>query len=158
MIKVGDKVPAGKVAKIAAQGAGLVDTREFFADKKVVLFGVPGAFTPVCSEKHLPGFVALADKIRAKGVDAILCLSVNDRHVMNAWAKDQDVGDKVVMLADGKADFTKALGMQVDLDNMGVRANRFALVVDRGTVKQVALEENTGAHSVSSAESILKTL
>ena len=158
MIKVGDTIPEGKVAKSAAQGAGLVNTREFFADKKAILFGVPGAFTPVCSEKHLPGFLALADKLRHKGVGAILCLSVNDRHVMNAWAKDQNVGDKVIMLADGKADFTRALGMDIDIDNMGVRSKRFALVIDRGKVSQVALEESTGAHSVSSAEAILKSL
>ena len=158
MIKVGDTIPEGKVAKIAAQGSGLINTREFFADKKAVLFGVPGAFTPVCSEKHLPGFLALGSKLRDKGVDAILCLSVNDRHVMNAWAKDQNVGDKVIMLADGKADFTKALGMDIDIDNMGVRAKRFALVIDHGKVAQVALEETTGAHSVSSAEAILKSL
>lgn len=158
MIKAGDRIPEAKVAKIAAQGAGLVNTREFFAAKKAVLFGVPGAFTPVCSEKHLPGFIELADKIKAKGVSDILCLSVNDRHVMNAWAKDQNVGDKVIMLADGKADFTKALGMDIDLDNMGVRSKRFALIIDDGVVKKVALEESTGAHSVSSAESILKAL
>ena len=158
MIKVGDRIPEAKVAKIAAQGAGLVNTKEFFAGKKAVLFGVPGAFTPVCSEKHLPGFVDLADKIKARGVSDILCLSVNDRHVMNAWAKDQNVGDKVLMLADGKADFTKSLGMDIDLDNMGVRAKRFALIIDDGVVKKVALEESTGAHNVSSAESILKAL
>ncbi len=158
MIKAGDRIPEAKVAKIAAQGSGLVNTREFFAGKKAVLFGVPGAYTPVCSEKHLPGFLELADKIKAKGVSDILCLSVNDRHVMNAWAKDQNVGDKVIMLADGKADFTKALGMDIDLDNMGVRAKRFALIIDDGVVKKVALEESTGAHNVSSAEAILKAL
>jgi peroxiredoxin len=158
MIKVGDTIPEGKVAKIASQGAGLINTREFFADKKAILFGVPGAFTPVCSEKHLPGFLALADKLRAKGIEAILCLSVNDRHVMNAWAKDQNVGDKVIMLADGKADYTKALGMDIDIDNMGVRSKRFAAVVDHGKITQVALEDTTGAHSVSSAEAILKSL
>ncbi|MBM3506153.1 MAG: peroxiredoxin [Alphaproteobacteria bacterium] len=158
MIKVGDKIPEGKVAKIAAQGAGLINTREFFAGKKVVMFGVPGAFTPTCSEKHLPGFVALADRLKAKGVSDIVCLSVNDRHVMNAWAKDQNVGDKVLMLADGRGDFTKALGMDIDHETLGLRSKRFAVIVDNGVVKHVALEENTGAHSVSSAESILKHL
>ncbi|MSP20129.1 MAG: peroxiredoxin [Alphaproteobacteria bacterium] len=158
MIKVGDKIPEARVPKVAAQGSGFLNTREFFAGKKVILFGVPGAFTPVCSEKHLPGFMELAGKIHAKGVSDIVCLSVNDRHVMNAWAKDQNVGDTVILLADGNAEFTKALGMDIDIDNMGVRSKRFALIVDNGVVTKMALEDSTGAHDVSSAEAMLKLL
>ena len=156
MIKVGDKIPSGRVQKVSSQGSGVITSEELFGTKKVVLFGVPGAFTPVCSEKHLPGFMAMFDKFREKGVDTIACLSVNDAHVMNAWAKDQNVGDKVLMLADGTGKFTKALGMDIDHETMGLRSKRFAIVVDKGVVTDVEVEPQTGAHSVSSAESMLK--
>ena len=158
MIKVGDKIPDVRVQKVAAQGSGVVNTGELFSGKKAIVFGVPGAFTPVCSEKHLPGFLELAGKFRAKGVEIIACLSVNDTHVMNAWAKDQKVGDTVLMLADGGAKLTKALGLDVEIDTMGLRSKRFALVVEGSVVKMIAVEPQTAGHTVSSAESILNQL
>lgn len=156
MIKVGDKIPTGRVQKIAAQGAGVLTTDELFNGKKVVVFGVPGAFTPVCSEKHVPGFLVMSDKFKAKGVDTIACLSVNDAHVMNAWAKEQHVDDTILMLADGSGKFTKSLGLDIDIETLGLRSKRFAMVVDNGVVKAVEVEPSTGAHSVSSAEEMLK--
>lgn len=131
MIQAGDKVPDVRLQRIASQGAGQIGTAELFLDKKAVLVGVPGAFTPVCSEKHLPGFLEHAEDLRAKGVDLIVCLSVNDTHVMNAWAKDQNVGDKILMLADGSGRFTKALGMDIDIDDMGLCYKRFAVTIAR---------------------------
>ena len=157
-INVGDKIPAATLRRKDENGITQIKTDELFKGKKTVLFSVPGAFTPTCSAKHLPGFVQNSDALKGKGVDQIICMAVNDAFVMDAWGKSQNVGDKVIMLADGKADFTKALGMDIDLDNMGVRAKRFALIIDDGVVKKVALEESTGAHNVSSAESILKAL
>ncbi len=156
MIKVGDKIPAGRVQKISSQGAGVITSDELFNGKKVVVFGVPGAFTPVCSEKHVPGFLVMSDKFKAKGVDTIACLSVNDIHVMNAWAKEQHVGDVILMLADGTGKFTKSIGMDIDHEALGLRSKRFAMVVDNGVVQSVAVEPNTSAHSVSSAEEMLK--
>ena len=127
--------------------------------KKVVLFAVPGAFTPTCSLKHLPGFIARADDLRAKGVDTIACISVNDPFVMDAWAKSVDAGDKVLMLADGSALFTKAIGAELDLTDkgLGVRSRRYAALVEDGVVKVLNLEEG-GAFTVSSADDILAKL
>jgi peroxiredoxin len=127
--------------------------------KKVVLFAVPGAFTPTCSLKHLPGFIARADDLRAKGVDTIACISVNDPFVMDAWAKSVDAGDKVLMLADGSALFTKAVGAELDLTDkgLGVRSRRYAALVEDGVVKVLNLEEG-GAFTVSSADDILAKL
>lgn len=156
MIKVGDKIPAGRVQKISSQGAGAITSDELFSGKKVLVFGVPGAFTPVCSEKHVPGFLVRSDAFRAKGVDTIACLSVNDTHVMNAWAKEQNVGEAILMLADGTGKFTKSIGMDIDHETLGLRSKRFAMVVDKGVVTSVEVEPNTGAHSVSSAEEMLK--
>jgi peroxiredoxin (alkyl hydroperoxide reductase subunit C) len=155
-IKVGDQVPAVKIMQGTAEGPKEVDTGELFAGKTVVLFGVPGAFTPTCSAKHLPGFVQHAAEFTKKGVDVVACLSVNDAFVMAAWGKDQGTGDSVVMLGDGSAAFTKALGLEMDLTprNMGVRSQRFALVAKNGVVTHVAVEA-PGAFEVSKAESVL---
>jgi peroxiredoxin (alkyl hydroperoxide reductase subunit C) len=158
-IKVGDTIPSVKVMQATAEGPREVSTDEIFKGRTVVLFGVPGAFTPTCSAKHLPGFVQQADAIRAKGVDTIACMAVNDAFVMGAWAKDQGVGDKVTMLADGSAAFTKALGLEMDLTprGLGVRCQRFALVAKDGKVTHLAVEA-PGAFEVSKAEAILEKL
>jgi peroxiredoxin (alkyl hydroperoxide reductase subunit C) len=142
-----------------AEGPKEVDTAELFAGKTVVLFGVPGAFTPTCSAKHLPGFVQHAAALREKGVDVIACMAVNDAFVMGAWAKDQGISDQVVMLADGSAAFTKAMGLEFDLTarGLGVRSQRFALVARDGKVTHVAVEA-PGAFEVSKAEAVLAAL
>ena len=158
-IKAGAKIPAASLKTMSAEGMQTITTDELFKGKKVVLFALPGAFTPTCSAKHLPSFVQLADKIRAKGVDTIACLSVNDAFVMDAWGKSQMVGDKVTMLADGNGDFTKAVGLTMDGTGygMGVRSQRYAMVVENGVVKTLNVEA-PGAYEVSSAEAILKAL
>ena len=159
-ISVGDKIPEATLMHLGADGPAPISTDELFGGKKVVLFGVPGAFTPTCSAKHVPSYVAQADAIKGKGVDTIACLSVNDVFVMGAWGKDRGTGDKVLMLADALADFTKKLGLELDLTarGLGVRAQRFALVVDDGTVSHVAVEPNPGEMSVSGAEAVLGAL
>jgi len=158
-IKAGDRMPAGKLKTMTKDGPKDVTTDELFKGKKVVLFSVPGAFTPTCDAKHLPGFVQLADQIRAKGVDTIACMSVNDVFVMNAWGKASSVGDKVTMLADGNGDYAKALGLELDarMFGRGTRGQRFAVVVDDGVVKRVNVEE-PGQFKVSAAEHILGQL
>jgi len=158
-IKVGDRIPSASLKHMTADGMQTITTDQLFKGKKVVLFALPGAFTPTCSAKHLPGFVQNADQIKAKVVDTTACLSVNDAFVMNAWGKDQKVGDKVMMLADGNADFSKAVGLTMDGTGygMGTRAQRYAMVVQDGVVKALNVEA-PGAFEVSSAESILKAL
>lgn len=158
-IKVGEKVPAAVLRHMTDSGPAEISSEELFDGKKVVLFALPGAFTPTCSAKHLPGFIENADKLKAKGVDTIACLSVNDAFVMGAWGKDQNAGDKVLMLADGNAEFSDALGLSFDASRIGFgkRAQRFAMVVDDGTVTKLAVEE-PGAFEVSSAEAILEDL
>ena len=158
-IKVGDRIPAAKLRTMGGEGPKEIATDEIFKGKKVVLFAVPGAFTPTCSAKHVPGFVAEADAIRKKGVDTIACLSVNDPFVMGAWAKDQKSDGKVLMLADGNGDFTKALGLEMDGSRFGLgsRSQRYAMVVEDGVVKTLNVEA-PGAFEVSSAEAILKAL
>jgi peroxiredoxin len=158
-IKVGDRIPSASLKHMTADGMQTITTDQLFKGKKVVLFALPGAFTPTCSAKHLPGFVQNADAIKGKGVDTIACLSVNDAFVMNAWGKDQKVGDKVMMLADGNADFSKAVGLTMDGTGygMGTRAQRYAMVVQDGVVKALNVEA-PGAFEVSSAESIIKAL
>jgi peroxiredoxin (alkyl hydroperoxide reductase subunit C) len=157
-IKVGDKIPSVTLNVMTEDGPDAVETNDFFAGKKVAIFGVPGAFTPTCSAKHLPGFVANADALKAKGIDAIACLSVNDPFVMGAWGKDQNVGDAVSMLADGSANFTKATGLELDLTarGLGVRCQRFAMVVDDGTVSSLHIDE--GVFEKTSAETMLSEL
>ncbi|MBU8542712.1 MULTISPECIES: peroxiredoxin [Roseomonadaceae] len=158
-IQLGDTIPAVKVMQATAEGPKEVATDALFAGKTVVLFGVPGAFTPTCSAKHLPGFVTQAAALTAKGVDVIACMSVNDAFVMGAWAKDQGITDQVVMLADGSAAFTKALGLELDLTarGLGVRSQRFVLVAKDGKVTHVAVEA-PGAFEVSKAEAVLAVL
>jgi peroxiredoxin len=158
-IAVGDKIPSAKLKTMTAEGPKDISTDEIFNGKKVVLFAVPGAFTPTCSAKHLPGFVEKAGDIKGKGVDTIACLAVNDAFVMGAWGKAQNTGDKVLMLADGAAAFTKQLGLDLDLTGpgMGVRSKRYAMLVDNGTVKALNVEA-PGAFEVSSADAMIKAL
>jgi peroxiredoxin len=158
-IKAGDKMPSGSFGVMTDKGPGSITTDELFKGKKVVLFSVPGAFTPTCSAKHLPGFVDRAGDIKAKGVDTIACLAVNDAFVMGAWGRHAGVGDKVLMLADGNATYTKALGLELDASGfgMGTRGQRFALVVVDGVVKNVFIEAPM-EFKVSAAENVLANL
>jgi peroxiredoxin (alkyl hydroperoxide reductase subunit C) len=158
-IKVGDSLPSVKIMQATAEGPKEVDTTELFRGRTAVLFGVPGAFTPTCSAKHLPGFVQNAAALKAKGIDLVACVSVNDAFVMQAWGKDQGVGEDVVMLADGSGAFTKALGLEMDLTarGLGVRSQRFALVAKDGKVTHLGVEA-PGAFEVSKAESVLAAL
>ena len=157
-IKVGDKVPQATFTTMGPEGPKPVTTDELFAGKKVALFAVPGAFTPTCSAKHVHGFVANFDALKAKGVSEIACVSVNDAFVMGAWGKDQKSDGKVHMLADGNGDFTRALGLEFDASKfgMGKRSQRFSMIVDNGVVKSVNVEQ-TGAFEVSSAEYLLSS-
>src|SRR6476661_8498871 len=145
-IQVGDSIPSAKLMQGTAEGPKEISTEELFGGKTVVLFGVPGAFTPTCSAKHLPGYVQNYDALKAKGADVVACMAVNDAFVMGAWGKDQGVGDKVVMLADGSAAFTKALGLELDLTarGLGVRSQRYAMVVDDGRVTSLSVEPPGG--------------
>jgi len=158
-IKVGDKMPSGVFKQMTKDGPQNVTTDQLFKGKKVVLFSVPGAFTPTCDAKHLPGFVQNAAAIKAKGVDTIACMSVNDVFVMNAWGKASNVGDSVVMLADGNGEYAKALGLEMDGRGfgMGMRSQRFAVLVQDGVVSKLAVEA-PGEFKVSSAEAILGQL
>lgn len=149
-IKAGDTIPAATVEEMTADGPIDVSTDALFAGKTVVLFGLPGAFTPTCSAQHLPGFKSLAAQFQAKGVDEIVCFSVNDVFVMGAWGKDQDVSGTVRMIADGDADLTHKLGLNIDLPRKGTRCRRFAMVVKDGVVSSIDVEA-PGAFEVSSA-------
>jgi len=151
-------MPSGELAYMGDSGPASISSSELFDGKKVVLFAVPGAFTPTCSETHLPGFIVSADDIKAKGVDTIACICVNDVFVVGAWAKTQNT-EHLMMLADGSAKYVTELGLTLDLTahGLGVRADRFAMIVDNGVVTHVASEE-PGQMDVSSAESILKAL
>ncbi|HUH83537.1 MAG TPA: peroxiredoxin, partial [Stellaceae bacterium] len=142
-IKVGDKAPAAKIKQMTPEGPRDLDTGEFFKGRTVVLFAVPGAFTPTCSAKHLPGFVQKASEIKSRGVDVIACLAVNDAFVMNAWGKDQKAEGKVQMLADGNGDFTRAMGLELDGSGYGLgkRSQRYAMVVKDGVVKALNVEK-----------------
>src|ERR1700709_800047 len=152
-IKVGDTIPSMKLMVATADGPKETSTDGIFKGKKVVLFAVPGAFTPTCSAKHLPGFVQNADAFKAKGVDTIACIAVNDAFVMGAWGKDQGSGDKVHMLADGNGEFTQAVGLEFDASKFGLgkRSQRYSMIVDDGVVTALNVEE-PGAFDVSSAE------
>jgi glutaredoxin/glutathione-dependent peroxiredoxin len=158
-IKAGDGMPAGTFKRMTREGPKDLTTEELFKGKRVVLFSVPGAFTPTCDAKHLPGFVQLADQILAKGVDTIACMAVNDVFVMNAWGKASSVGDKVLMLADGNGDYARALGLEMDGSKfgMGMRGKRFALIVKDGIATTVDIEE-PGQFKVSAAEHVLGQL
>jgi peroxiredoxin len=158
-IAVGDKIPDVKVQVAGRNGPEPAQTGELLGNGTVVLFGVPGAFTPTCSDYHLPGFVLRADEIKAKGVDKIACVAVNDAFVMKAWGEAHEVGDKVTLIADGSAMFTKAVGLEVDLTGggLGVRSKRYAAILKDGVVTSLAVED-TLALDVSSAESVLAVL
>ncbi len=158
-IKAGEKIPSATLMEMSGGTPRPVKTDEFFAGKKVAVFALPGAFTPTCSAKHLPGFIQHADELKAKGVDAIACISVNDAFVMGAWGEQQKAGDKVVMLADGNGDFTRAVGLEMDGSKfgMGLRSQRYSMIVEDGVVKALNVEE-PGAFSVSSVEHMLKQL
>lgn len=158
-VKVGDKMPEGKFTRMTQDGPAKLTTDELFKGKTVVLFSVPGAFTPTCDAKHLPGFVELADEIKAKGVDTIACTAVNDVFVMNAWGKSGGVGNKILMLADGNGEYAKALGLDMDASSygMGVRGKRFALIVKDGVATHVNIE-GPGEFKVSAADYVLKQL
>ena len=159
-IKVGDKVPAGSFGIMKSEGPGSISSDELFKGKTVVLFSVPGAFTPTCSKTHLPSFVQNASALKAKGVDTVACLAVNDVFVMDAWGKGAGADGKVVMLADGNATYTKALGLDLDASGfgMGTRGQRFALVVKNGVVDKLMLEPSAGQCTVSGGDSILSNL
>ncbi|MCF3945967.1 peroxiredoxin [Acidiphilium iwatense] len=159
MIKVGDKLPTMKLMKPTPDGPQEVDTGALFAGKTAVLFAVPGAFTPTCSARHLPGFLEHYDALRARGVDEVACLAVNDVFVMGAWAASQSGGDKITFLADGSGLFTRALGLELDLTarGLGVRSQRFALIAKDGVVAHLAVEQ-AGGFDVSRAEAILEAL
>ena len=158
-IQVGDTIPSATLNIMTADGPSAITTDDIFKGKTVALFGLPGAFTPTCSAQHLPGFVANADALKAKGVDSIVCLAVNDVFVMGAWGKDQNVGDKVTLVADGSAAFTKAAGLELDLTEkgLGLRCQRFSMVVDDGVVKSLTIDP-AGTFEATSAEKILEQL
>ena len=158
-IKVGDKLPSISLKYMNKDGMQTATTDDLFKGKKAVLFGLPGAFTPTCSAKHLPGFVTHAEDLKKKGVEVMACLSVNDAFVMDAWGKAQNAGEKVLMLADGNADFAKATGLTMDGTGygMGLRTSRWAMVLEDGKVKTLNIEA-PGAFEVSSAEAVMKAL
>jgi len=158
-IKAGERLPSGTLKTMTKEGPKDITTDELFKGKKVVLFSVPGAFTPTCDAKHLPGFVQLADQIHSKGVDTIACMAVNDVFVMSAWGKHAGVADKIVMLADGNGHYAKALGLELDASGygMGTRGQRFAIIVKDSVAEHVDVEA-PGQFKVSSAEAVLGQL
>lgn len=151
-IKQGDKMPEGKFRVMTATGASELSTDDLFKGKKVALFSVPGAFTPTCSNQHLPSYLKNYDQIRAKGFDTIACMAVNDAFVMDAWGKERGVGDKIKMLADGNGEYTKKLGLELDGSKfgLGMRGKRFSMVVNNGTVETLNVDE--GKYELTSAE------
>ena len=159
-INVGDKMPSVTLKQLTPEGVKEFTTDEIFRGKKVVLFAVPGAFTPACSQRHLPGYVDRAANLKAKGVDEIACVAVNDAFVMGAWGKEQKTEGKVRMLADGSGDFARALGLELDLTKggLGIRSKRYAMLVDNGIVKSLNVEAQPGQVEVSGAEAVLKAL
>ena len=158
-IKVGDKMPKGQFTRMGANGPEPVSTDDLFRGKKVVLFSVPGAFTPTCSAKHLPGYIQNAEALKAKGVDSIACMAVNDVFVMSAWGESSKAAGKVSMLADGNGEYARALGLELDASKfgMGTRGKRFSVIVDNGVVSKINVEP-PGEFGVSSAETALKQL
>ncbi|HYD15843.1 MAG TPA: peroxiredoxin [Hyphomicrobium sp.] len=156
-IKVGDRVPESNFTIMADGGPKAVSSGDFFKGRTVVLFGVPAAFSPTCSEQHLPGFLAQADALRAKGAAVIACTAVNDVFVLSAWAKKQGAEDDITMLADGNADFTRALGLDIDLSpfGLGVRSKRYAMIVEDGVVKHIGIEDSPPEHIKATAEKVL---
>lgn len=159
MIQIGERIPEVNLWQLGPEGVRAVPTQRVFAGRRVVLFGVPGAFTPTCSDTHLPGFVLRAGEVRAKGVDSIVCVAVNDPHVMAAWGRVQRAAGAVEMLADGNGELARGLGLEVDLraSGLGTRMRRFAALVEDGVVKQLFVESRPGV-DVSGVESILAAL
>lgn len=158
-ISVGDQIPSATLYRMTTEGPKEISTEEIFSGKKVVLFAVPGAFTPGCSQTHLPGFVASADKIKAKGVDTIACVSVNDAFVMGAWGDNHNASE-ILMLGDGNADFTTALGLDLDARGfgLGTRSKRYSMVVEDGKVTHLNVEPDGAGIDVSTAEKLLEQL
>ena len=158
-IKVGDKLPKATLVKATPDGPQPVDSEEYFSGRRVALFSVPGAFTPTCSARHLPGFIDKADELKAKGVDEIACVAVNDAFVMQAWSESSGAAGKVTMLADGNGDFARALGLTMDGSKFGLgeRGSRWSAIVDDGVVEQLNVEE-PGAFNVSSADYLMERL
>ena len=154
-IKIGDKLPSATLTEMTGNGPQNIAVEDLTKNKRVVIFGLPGAFTPTCSAKHVPGYVSLADTLKENKIDEIVCVSVNDAYVMGAWAKDQKAEGKVRMLADGSAAFTKALGLEMDLTakGMGIRSQRYSMLVDKGVVKALNVEA-PGKFEVSNAETM----
>ena len=159
-IKVGDKIPSATLRYLGPDGPKEITTDELFAGKKVALFAVPGAFTPACSQRHLPGYVDKAADIKAKGVDTVACVAVNDVFVMNAWGKSQNADGKVMMLADGSGEFAHALGLELDMKSrgLGVRSQRYSMLVDNGVVKSLNVEAQPGQVEASGADAMLRAL
>ena len=158
-ITVGDKIPAVDLQHMTDSGVETINSKDLFSGKKVVLFALPGAFTPTCSASHLPGYVVGSDELFAKGVDLIICLSVNDAFVMDAWGKQHNADDRVMMIADGSAHFSRAVGLELDLDaaGMGVRSKRYAMVVNDAVVELLNVEAPK-KFEISDAQSILASL
>jgi glutaredoxin/glutathione-dependent peroxiredoxin len=159
-ISVGAKLPNVRLKKATPDGAEDIDTADFFAGRKVVVIGVPGAFTPTCSNSHLPGFMENHDAIRARGIDAVAVVAVNDHHVMGAWARFTGAEDKLIFLADGNGTFTRALGLEQDMSDggLGMRSRRYSMIAEDGVVKALNLEEVRGQAVVSGAARILEQL
>ena len=159
-INVGDRIPSVTLKQLTSEGVKELTTDEIFRGKRVVLIAVPGAFTPACSQRHLPGYVDKATDIKAKGIDEIACVAVNDAFVMGAWGRDQKAEGKVRMLADGSGDFTRALGLELDLSKggLGMRSKRYSMLVDDGVVKSLNVEQQPGQVDLSGAEAMLKAL
>ena len=155
-IKVGDRLPEATFTTMSAEGPKPMTTGEVFGGKKVALFAVPGAYTPTCSRQHLPGYVQKFDELKSKGFDAVACTSVNDVFVLTAWAKDSGATGKILMLADGSADFAKKVGLDVDLTarGLGVRSKRYSMIVENGVVKALNIEEVPSNHDKSSAATL----
>lgn len=158
-VNIGERIPNVALAIMGDSGPEQVATEDLFNNRRVVIFAVPGAFTPTCSAQHLPGYIANADAIKNKGVDDIVCISVNDVFVMAAWGKDQGVGDSIIMAADGSGNLTKALGLELDLRDrgLGLRSQRYSMLIENGVVSILNLDE-AGAFEVSSAEKMLSDL
>lgn len=159
-IQVGEKLPSVTLRYLSPEGPKEITTDELFRGKRVALFAVPGAFTPACSQRHLPGYVEKAAEIRAKGIDQIACVAVNDVFVMNAWAKAGNVGDNIMMLSDGSGEFARALGLELDMRSrgLGMRSQRYSMLVDDGVVKSLNVEPQPGSVESSGAEAMLRAL
>ena len=159
-ISPGDNIPDGQLTTMTSEGPQPMSVEEIFSGRKIVLFAVPGAFTPTCHNQHLPGFLQHADELKSNGVDTIACISVNDVFVMDAWAKQSGAKDKILFLADGNGDFAKSIGMELDASafGMGIRSKRYSMVVDDGVVKSLHVEPEAGQADETSAEKILKDL